>query len=92
MLTMDVAEQMQARRHLCNTLQQCLRALVDIVVEIQNTVRWRMGHKHLGIGRNSRIMLILPHRNAVCHNIGRRQLAKLLVCAVRIGQMQDFHI
>lgn len=57
-LTMDMTEQMQARRHLRNPLQHPFRAIVDIVVEIQNTVWRRVGDKHIGIGRDSRIMLI----------------------------------
>ena len=39
-LTMDMTKQVQAWRHLRNPLQQFLRAIVEIVVKVQNAI-WR---------------------------------------------------
>ena len=67
MLSVDMSEKMQSGLDDCYTTKEFFRAVIDIVVKIEDAERRRMGNENVRIFRNICIMLGLTVSNAVAH-------------------------
>ena len=67
MLSVDMSEKMQSGLDDCYTTKKFFRAVIDIVVKIEDAERRRMGNENVRIFRNICIMLGLAVRDAVAH-------------------------
>ena len=67
MLSVDMSEKMQSGLDDCYTTKEFFRAVIDIVVKIEDAERRRMGNENVRIFRNICIMFGLTVSNAVAH-------------------------
>ena len=67
MLGVYMPEKMQPRLDNRNTAKEFFRAVIDIVIEVEDAERWRMGNENVRIIGDICIMSGLAVTNAIAH-------------------------
>ena len=67
MLGVYMPEKMQPRSDNRNTAKEFFRAVIDIVIKVEDAERWRMGNENVSIIEDICIMFGLAVSNAVTH-------------------------
>ena len=67
MLEVYMPEKMQPRSDNRNTAKEFFRAVIDIVIKVEDAERWRMGNENVSIIEDICIMFDLAVTNAVAH-------------------------
>ena len=67
MLGVYMPEKMQPRSDNRNTAKEFFRAVIDIVIKVEDAERWRMGNENVRIIEDICIMFGLAVSNAVTH-------------------------
>ena len=103
MLSVDMSEKMQSGLDDCYTTKEFFRAVIDIVVKIEDAERRRMGNENVRIIRDICIMFDLAVTNAVAHEhrnaiefqafdfyTGIAQVMHIAIKSVNSGTIQAF--
>ena len=90
MLGVYMPEKMQPRLDNRNTAKEFFRAVIDIVVEVEDAERWRMGNENVRIIGDICIMSGLAVTNAIAHE--HRNAIEFYTTYFRSGITQIMHI
>lgn len=90
MLGVYMPEKMQPRSDNRNTTKEFFRAIIDIVIKVEDAERWRMGNENVRIIGDICIMFGLAVSNAVTHE--HRNAIKFQAFDFYTGITQVMHI